>query len=253
MTADLAFETIGHVALVEIRRPPNNYFDLALVAAIADRLEVLDGDPDCRTVLLASQGKHFCAGANFGASAARRIFGGGELYQAALRLFRTRKPIVAAVQGAAVGGGLGLAMAADFRIVGPSARFAANFTAIGFHPGFGLTETLPRAIGAQRAALMFATGDRIGGEEALAIGLADRLAADETLREDAIAFASRIAAAAPLAQQATRATLRQGLADAVAAAVEIELSEQLRLRDTQDFDEGVRASAERRMPRFIGG
>ena len=88
----------------------------------------------------------------------------------------------AAVQGAAVGGGLGLAMMPDFRVAAPEARFTANFARLGFHQGFGLSETLPRAIGQQKALELFYTGRRVKGEEAVAIGLADQLAAEPLSR-----------------------------------------------------------------------
>ncbi|HSG88827.1 MAG TPA: enoyl-CoA hydratase/isomerase family protein, partial [Pseudomonadales bacterium] len=121
------------VALVEIRRAPNNFFDLALIRDLADAFEALDEDPACRASVLASDGKHFCAGANFGAPgetedrAARGPQAGNPLYAEAVRLFRNRKYVIAAVQGAAVGGGFGLAMFPDFRVGCPESRFTANF------------------------------------------------------------------------------------------------------------------------------
>ncbi|MGA6967170.1 MAG: enoyl-CoA hydratase/isomerase family protein, partial [Xanthobacteraceae bacterium] len=178
---DIGVETSGFVTLVEIRRPPNNFFDIALIRELAGALEALDGDRSCRAVVLAAQGKAFCAGANFGDGSTLDREGQrpGEqaqpvahLYMEAVRLFRTRKPIVAAVHGAAVGGGLGLAMVADFRVTCPEARFSANFTRLGFHPGFGLTVTLPDAIGKTNAALMFYTSRRFTGEDAYRMGLA---------------------------------------------------------------------------------
>src|SRR5215831_12371408 len=181
---DIGVERTGFVALIELRRPPNNFFDIALIREIAGALEALDTDDGCRAVVLASQGKAFCAGANFGDGSTldregqrpgERTKGVGHLYQEAVRLFRTKKPIIAAVHGAAVGGGLGLAMAADFRVTCPEARFCANFTRLGFHPGFGLTVTLPAVIGETKAALMFYTSRRVSGEEAYAMGLADVL------------------------------------------------------------------------------
>ena len=260
---DLAVDVANGVALVEIRRPPHNFFDHALIGAIADALEALDCEDGCRAVVLASRGKSFCAGANFAAggdfSAAERGREEGarplradSLYREAVRLFRARKPVVAAVQGAAVGGGLGLAMAADLRVACPEARFCANFTRLGFHPGFGLTETLPAAVGASSAALMFYTSRRVKGEEAHAMGLVDALVPRERVRGAALELAAEIAANAPLGLAATRATLRNGLADRVVAATDRELAEQTRLRATADFAEGVAAMAERRTPNFAG-
>jgi enoyl-CoA hydratase/carnithine racemase len=221
------------VAEVVFSRPPNNFFDLTLIRDIATALETIDRSPDLRAVVLASEGKAFCAGASFsggeGGSADP-----GVLYREALRIFATRKPIVAAVQGAAIGGGMGLAMAADFRVVSP-----------------GLTHTLPRAIGVQAAALLFYTGRRIGGEEALRLGVADVLAPAETLRERALGLAAEIAENAPLAVEATRATLREGLVEAISAQTAHEGRAQMALFATQDFKEGVRAVAERRPGQWV--
>jgi len=157
---------------------------------------------------------------------------------------------VAAIQGAAVGGGLGLALVADFRVVSPDARFAANFVKLGIHPGFGLTYTLPRLIGIQKAGMMFLTGRRITGTEAVSIGLADVLTPAENLREKAGELAAEIAECAPLAVRSTRATLRSGLAEAVKAQTAHELAEQTRLARTEDHKEGVRAVTERRAGQF---
>jgi enoyl-CoA hydratase/carnithine racemase len=260
---DIGVEAAGAVALIEIRRPPHNFFDVALIQEVAAALEALDEDTGCRAVVLAAQGKSFCAGANFGDGSALDAQGrrpgepagggmAGHLYIQAIRLFETKKPIVAAIHGAAVGGGLGLAMVADFRVACPEARFAANFTRLGFHPGFGLTATLPEAIGKQNAALMFYTSRRIGGEEAYRMGLADVLVPQTEVRDAALKLAGEIAENSPLGLIATRATLRAGLAARVRAATEHELAQQDRLRKTEDFKEGVRASAERRLPNFAG-
>src|SRR5258708_5368070 len=172
----------GYVATVEMRRPPHNFFDSELIAEIGEAFEQLDVDPACRAILLAAEGRFFGAGADFSrrmetgtASEGSRSGAGRHLYKEAIRLFRTRKPIIAAVHGAAVGGGLGLALVSDFRVTCQEARFSANFNRLGFHPGFGLTATLPRLVGAQHAALMFYTGRRIPGDEAARMGRAEIL------------------------------------------------------------------------------
>ena len=252
---DLGVERIGHVATVELCRPPNNFFDLELIGSIADALEDLDNDPDCRAIVLAAQGKAFCAGADFSkrspSDAASRA-PASRLYAEAIRLFRTSKPIVAAVHGPAIGGGLGLALAADFRVSCSEARFSANFNRLGFHPGFGLSVTLPRLVGPQRSALLLYTGRRIGGDEAQAIGLVDALAPQAEVRSAAHALAEEIAASAPLAVVSTRRTLRGDLANVVEAATRREAAEQALHFATADFAEGVAAMAARRSPVFIG-
>jgi enoyl-CoA hydratase/carnithine racemase len=261
MSKDVAVTTQGHVATIEIQRPPLNYFDLQLIRDIADALETIDGQGEIRAVVLAAQGKAFCAGANFtapgqGAQQDSQAGGdrrdGGHLYIEAVRIFRNTKPIVAAVQGAAIGGGLGLAMSADFRVTCPEARFAANFTRLGFHPGFGLTVTLPEAIGRTNAELMFYTSRRVTGEQALAMGLASVLVRQDQVRAAAMALAQEIAECSPLGLLSTRATMRAGLADRVKQATDHELAEQNRLRVTDDFREGVKSTAERRSANFTG-
>jgi enoyl-CoA hydratase/carnithine racemase len=249
---DVGVEIDGHVALVEIQRPPHNYFDVDLIKALADVFEDLDRDRSFRAIVLAAQGSAFCAGANFARPDSPAETGPGALYGAAARLFATRKPIVGAIQGAAIGGGLGLALVPDFRIAAPEARFAANFVKIGIHPGFGLTLTLPRLIGEQKAALMMYTGRRITGEQALAWGLVDELVAQDQLRAAALKLASEIAEAAPLAVVSTRSTLREGLVDAFRRQTDHEMAEQAVLFATEDYREGVHAVAERRAGDFVG-
>ncbi|MBT5435541.1 MAG: enoyl-CoA hydratase/isomerase family protein [Alphaproteobacteria bacterium] len=248
-TGDIGIERHGHVVVAELRRPPHNFFDIRLLTELADQFDRLAADPSCRAVVLASQGKAFCAGAQLGE---KKNSSAGDVYQQARRLFAFPKPVVVAVQGAAVGGGLGLAMVGDFRCVCPEARFSANFTALGFHPGFGLTETLPRVIGRQHASLMFLTSRRVKGEEAHAMGLADVLVQQPDLRGAALGLAGEIAAQAPLGVVETRATLRLGLEEAIDQALKRELEIQLRLRETQDFAEGVAAVGDRRVPEFRG-
>lgn len=259
---DVTVDIDGHIATVEIHRPPHNFFDVALIRALATAYHALDDEPDVRAIILASEGRSFCAGAQLGGPPpgeeapadeppARRT-GSGHLYQEAVRLLEAETPVVAAVQGAAIGGGLGLALSADFRVAAPEARFAANFARLGFHHGFGLTVTLPALVGQQKALDMLYTGRRVKGEEALAVGLCDALVPIEELRDAAHKMAAEIAASAPLAVRAIRRTMRRGLAERVRLATDHELVEQDWLRETNDFREGVRATAERRTPDFTG-
>jgi 2-(1,2-epoxy-1,2-dihydrophenyl)acetyl-CoA isomerase len=272
LAGDVAVEVSpGCVATVELRRPPDNFFDVAMIRALADAYQALDDDPACRVIVLCASGKHFCAGANLGgedrpggapsappaaaASSGRPASPLGvvsELYAEAVRLFEARTPVIAAVQGAAIGGGLGLACSADFRIAAPEARFAANFARLGFHQGFGLTVTLPAIIGGQRSLEMLYTGRRVRGEEAARIGLADKLVPADQLRSAAYELAAEVAASAPLAVRSIRETMRGHLAAQVRAATEREGAEQNRLRQTADFREGIAATAQRRPPRFEG-
>ena len=247
---DVSVTLHNHVAVVEIQRPPHNFFDVLLIENLADAFDAMDEETQCRSLVLAAQGKAFCAGANFssGPSVLEQSDGKGRnpLYIAAVRLFSNRKPVVGAIHGAAIGGGLGLALVPDFRVTCPEASFAANFTKLGFHPGFGLTHTLPAIIGQQKAALMFYTGRRIKGDLAHEWGLADVLTSADQVRDEAIRLAQEIADNAPLAVMSVRATLRQGLTKMLTVVTDHEAKEQDWQRLTDDFQEGIKSVAERR-------
>jgi enoyl-CoA hydratase/carnithine racemase len=252
---EVAIELHGHVAVATIDRPPNNHVSVELMHDLADALDDIDADINLRATVLAAAGKNFCAGADLVSPTGvggQGMQGINPLYVEAVRLFSAKKPMVAAVQGAAVGAGLGLALVADFRVASPDARLTSNFVKLGFHPGFGVTHTLPRLIGQQKAAMMCLTGRRISGDDALAMGLVDEVVNLQDLRAEAIRLASEIASNAPLAVQATRATLRADLAAAVKAQTDHELTEQTWLRKTKDFAEGVKSVNERRPGNFVG-
>jgi enoyl-CoA hydratase/carnithine racemase len=245
----VSVQVTEHVAVVEMHRPPNNFFDQTLLRELADALLGLDDDPEVRSVVLCSEGKHFCAGALLGAGMTAE--GIGDLYRQAFRLFTARRPVVAAVQGAAVGGGLGLALAADFRVATPASRFTANFARLGFHHGFGLSVTLPALVGGQRALELLLTGRDVSGSEALAIGLCDRLTPADP-REAAVELAGEIARSAPLSIVSIRATMRRSLVADVCAALDAEAQAQAALLPTADFREGVEAARAHRAPDFTG-
>jgi enoyl-CoA hydratase/carnithine racemase len=239
----------GPVAEVEMHRPPAKFFDTALLVGVVEAVAWAEAHR-ARAVVLCSEGRHFCAGLDFGATGRPEPEALATLYDAAARLVDGPLPLVAAVQGSAIGGGLGLALAADFRVGAPSSRFAANFARLGFHQGFGISLTLPATVGRQRALELLTTGRRIDGNEALAIGLCDRL--DDDPRAGAHALAAEIAGSAPLAVRSIRRTLRADLVDRFGDMVDHELSEQLRLMGTADFREGIDASSARRDPEFRG-
>jgi enoyl-CoA hydratase/carnithine racemase len=251
MANDVTVALDAYVATVEIHRPPNNYFDVALICELVDAAFALDDDPACRAIVLCAEGKNFCAGADLGPQS-DLVDQTADLYAQAVQLFSARKPIVAAVQGAAVGGGLGLALAADFRVATPESRFSCNFAKLGFHQGFGISVTLPAVVGQQRALELLYTGGQVRGAEALAIGLCDRLSSPEDLRAAAEELAAEIAAAGPLAVLEIRETMRGRLAEQVRDATTREHEAQQMLRRTDDFREGVAAMAERRPPNFAG-
>ena len=251
MTTDAVTARLdGNVAEVEMHRPPNNFFDLDALTLLADHLERLGQDPECRAIVVCTEEKNFCAGADLSGSDV--IDHTTNLYAQAARIAGAAVPTVAAVQGAAVGGGLGLALACTFRIASPETRFSCNFARLGFHQGFGISVTLPAVVGQQRALELMYTGGAVKGADALAIGLADRLVPSDDLRTAAHALAGEIAASAPLAVRSIHETMRGSIADDILAATRREADQQQILRRTDDFAEGVRAMAERRTPNFTG-
>lgn len=250
-------EREGAVAVVTMRRPPHNLLTEPDLRAVADALH--EARHWARAAVLCAEGRSFCAGANFRSEeapdptdAAAFADRTAAFYAQAGRVYDAPLPTVAAVHGAAIGAGFGLAVACDIRVVSTSAWFQANFVHLGIHPGFALSTVLPQLVGPGRAADLFLTGRRIGGEEALAAGLAQHRAEPGRERDVAVALAGEIAAAAPLAVAATRRTLRAGLAETAARAMAYELHEQRQLAGTADAVEGVAAVLEKRAPRFEG-
>lgn len=259
MTEGLNVERHGNVGVVTMDRPPHNFLNFRQIHDIADVLEELDADTSIRCAVLAARGRSFCAGADLGGDGV----GGGHdeavggsatlaLYQGSGRLFDIKLPIVGAIGGPAIGGGLGLAMVPDIRITCPDARFSANFAALGIHQGFGLSVTLPALLGPSHAAQVLLSARRYRGEEAVEIGLADECVPSDRLMERTMEVASEIARNAPLAVRAIKGTLRLGLGDRVRAICEREAAEQLRLSVTADAKEGMAAVAERRVGEFTG-
>jgi enoyl-CoA hydratase/carnithine racemase len=248
MTTDVTVEIDGHVAILEMHRPPTNFFDEALLGAIGEALFEIDENPEVRAIVLCAEGRHFCAGAdlrNVDSHGLRRV------YRKAFALFSTRKPIVAAVQGAAIGGGVGLALAADFRVATPKSRFSANFARLGFHQGFGISVTLPAVVGQQKALELLYTGRAVSGTEAHEIGLVDRLVEVDP-RPAALEFAREIAGSAPMSLVAIRATMRRTLNAQVHATLDQEAAAQTVLLDSKDLREGIDASIGKREPVFVG-
>jgi enoyl-CoA hydratase/carnithine racemase len=247
----------GDVAVVTLRRPPHNLLTEPVLRALADALAGLASG--ARAAVVCSEGRSFCAGADFRSGDAPDPTEHGNFeertaafYKQAVRIFESPVPVVAAVQGAAIGAGFGLALACDLCVVGELGWFQANFVRLGIHPGFALSTTLPRVVGPGRGAELLLTGRRVVAAEAGRIGIAQRVVPDGDEVSVAQEMAALIAAGAPLAVSSTRETLRHGLADAAREAMRHELAEQTVLAGTVDAVEGVSAMLEGRDPRFEG-
>jgi 2-(1,2-epoxy-1,2-dihydrophenyl)acetyl-CoA isomerase len=225
---DVAIGTRGRIGVLRLCRPPHNFFDADLILDLARAARDLAAD--CDVLVLHAEGRNFCAGADLTrreTSAYSRE--GGHLYDHAVELFAIPVPIVAAVQGKAVGGGLGLALAADLRVGNERSTFHANFARIGIHPGFAVSLTLPALVGPAVARDMLMTARPVAGRDALAVGLLNRFTGDEDPLAAALAVAEEITQAPAAAIASVRQTLGAPVQAALAAAISHERAEQDRL------------------------
>ena len=259
MSKSVKLENLNHVAIVTFDQPPHNFVSPKLLSDLADVLETVDNDPEYRAVVLQSEGKTFCAGADLADSANEKETNsenrgetGNPLYTQAVRLFNIKTPIVVAIQGAAIGAGLGLTLIGDFRICSTNARFSTNFVKLGFHPGFGICAVLPRIIGTRYANLLLLTGRRIKAAEAEKYGLVDMVTSPENLFDEAMKLAGEIAENAPIAVADTRRTLRGDLGSLVKQQCDLDWRMQQKHFETEDFVEGIAAANERRQANFKG-
>jgi len=247
------FEKKGAVAYVTINRPERlNACDFETYEMLAQSWREFRDDPALRVGILTGAGERaFCAGSDVKTNYVEKP---AEEPQNKLfpLLFDLYKPIIAAINGHANGGGLEQALACDIRVAAEHAQFGLGEVRLGWLPGAGGTQRLPRLIPLGRALEMLYTGRRLPGDEALRIGLCDRLSPPDSLRAEAHALAAEIGASAPLAVRSIRQTMRGDLPARIRAATERERAEQERLSATDDFREGVRATAERRPPKFTG-
>lgn len=246
---DVELDESSHVATVSFSRGRNNYLTYELIEQLLEELEDLR-PPSTRAIVLRSVAHHFSAGADFGGERPSQA-AGPHVFDLVPRLYSLEVPVVAAIGGAAIGAGLGLALAADFRLATPAAYFLTNFNRIGLTPGFGLSFTLPRMVGSQRAAEMFYTARRVGAEEAFGFGLCDRVVEPERLDDAAASLATNIALSSPRAVAGTRRALRAGLVEGLKETLKVERGDQSALIDTDDFREGVQAWRDKRAPNFV--
>lgn len=258
----MAYETLllergdGH-AVVTLNRPPANTISPQLVHELEAVVEELVRDDAVRAIVLTGAGDRiFCGGADLSGA-----FSGGpdELDafirggQALLRrIERLPKPVIAAIQGHATGGGCEIAMACHLRIMKESARIGQTETNLGIIPGFGGTQRLPRLIGRTKALELLILGTLITGPEALALGLVNRLSKEGETLSDAKALARQLATRAPLASAAIIRAVDDGLEVPMAKSIDVELEQFLPTLRSEDASEGIQAFFAKREPQFKG-
>ncbi len=247
------------VALVTLNRPQvGNAFNDAIRTELPRLIEALDGDDTCAAIVIAGAGERgFCVGADIKESRTigtsvqerRRMNGNAWIDRIAGR----SKPLIAAIHGYCLGGGLELALACDLRMAAPGAVFGLPETGLGLIPGGGGTQRLPRVIGLGRALDMMLTGDRVNSDEALRMGLVTRMALGaDTLVAEALAVAARIAVRPPTASAYAKEAAKSGLEMDLQAGLNLEKTLFSLLMSTADRAEAAAAFREKREPRFNG-
>jgi len=247
------------VAWLTLNRPASkNALDAALVQALAERIESLAADAEVRAMVLSGAGGAFCSGADLKAvmadpSAMNRVGEALDQYHRIVRgLVGAPQPVIAMVDGPAVGFGCDLALACDLRVLSTRAYLQEKFVRIGLMPDGGGTLWLTRAVGLGRALELLMLGDRIDAAQALELGLANRVVAEEQLEETAQGLAARLAAGPPLALRHIKQNCRAALAGEIDAALTRERAGQLECLKSRDFTEGVAAWIQKREPQFRG-
>ena len=254
----LEFSVRDQIATVVLNRPEAmNSIDPETQAELVACWERIRADDAIRVVILTGAGERaFCTGSDLkktmppAENYASLAFGKGDAGFASQ--LATEKPVICAINGYALGGGLELALACDIRIAADHARFGLPEVRVGSIPGAGGTQRLPRTIGASDAMLLLLTGDHIDAAEALRLGIISRVVPAADLRREAEAIAGRIAANAPLSVHAIKRLVRQGASMPLDVAIAQERLTWGALRDTEDYVEGRRAFQAKRKPVYRG-
>jgi enoyl-CoA hydratase/carnithine racemase len=252
----VALSVAQGVAEVRLCRPPVNALDEALVAALSTVVDAIGPDREVRAVVVTGDGPCFCAGADIAmlrrvdAEAFSAFVDGIQALFTAIE--RLPKPVIAAIDGPAMGGGLELALACDLRVLGPAAVLGVPEVRLGLLPGAGGTQRLARALPKGRALDLLVTGRGVAPAEALAWGLADRVVGEGSARAAALGLAGDLAAGAPLAIAALKDCVLSGREVTLDAGLEIERLAARHLGVTADFAEGLDAFLGKRSPRFQG-
>jgi len=234
-----------------------NAIGRALLRALEAEVARVSAGRDVRVVVLTGAGdKSFCAGADLKERAGMSEAEVRAFLDGLRRTFRSLETsdavFIAALNGAALGGGTELALSCDLRLAAPSAELGLTEVRLGIIPGGGGTQRLSRLVGPGRAKDLVLTGRRVAAAEALALGLVNRVAAEGKLAEEALALAAQVASNAPVAVAAAKHAISEGLALPIDEALALELRHYEKVLGTEDRLEGLRAFAEKRAPAFRG-
>src|SRR6478752_1303898 len=246
------------VVLVTLDLPDRrNMMSAAMTASWGRAMAGLAADPSVRAVVVTGEGSAFCSGGDVSWIGAEPDATVDELRSRMLPFYRTwlsvrelEVPTIAAVNGAAIGAGLALALACDLRYAATSARLGVPFVKLGMHPGMAATWSLPEVVGPAAARDLLLTGRVVAADEALRLGLVSRVIDDATFLDEVLAVAADVAATAPIATRLTKLALADGGHATYDAALQWEALAQPVTLATQDLQEGIRAAREKRAPAF---
>ena len=251
-----------YVAEITLNRPENrNSMTEDVFQGLNEAVSQVKADRELRCVIITGRGRSFCAGADFKSGVQRggrdgefatpneRSYG---MYQPFLQILDIEVPTIAAMQGHAIGGGLGLAIVCDMRVANVASKYGANFTRLGLHPGMASSYILPRLVGLPKALELLLTGRLVSGAEAAELGLANYALEGEGVLEKARELASEIAGAAPIAVRWAKQSIYRNIAWNPKDAAMIEAHAQSRTVETDDAREGIKALLDKRPPVFKG-
>ncbi|HKW31802.1 MAG TPA: enoyl-CoA hydratase-related protein [Candidatus Acidoferrum sp.] len=250
----------GITTLVMNRPDRLNALNNELATALNDALGRIAKDESARVVVVTGSGRAFCAGGDLALIAKGRASGDTRALepllragmQATLTMRTMPQPVIAAVNGAAAGAGMNIALAADIRIAAEEATFGQNFAKIGLFPDYGGTYFLPQLVGPARAAELFYTGDMIDAKTALRLGIVNQVVPAAQFEAEVKALAQKIAQGPPLAVRAVKKTIFGSEKERLTAALEHEVQQQMPCYLSEDCSEGIRAFFEKRAPLFRG-
>ncbi|MEK7793466.1 MAG: enoyl-CoA hydratase/isomerase family protein [Candidatus Hydrogenedentota bacterium] len=255
------YEVQDHIATITLNRPENrNSMTADILAGIEEATARASNDAALRCVVITGRGTSFCAGADFKSSAQANTQSAAlpsnersfAMYRPFLSVLDIPVPVIGALNGHAIGGGLGLAIVCDMRVANAQSKYGANFTKLGLHPGMATTYILPRLVGVPKAAELLFTGRLVNGAEAAQLGLANYAVAPEEVLPKAMELAREVASCAPLATRWTKRSFYQNLDWSPHTAAQHEADLQSRTLETQDYKEGTTALLEKRTPNFTG-
>ncbi|MGE5176547.1 MAG: enoyl-CoA hydratase/isomerase family protein [Hyphomicrobiales bacterium] len=259
---ELLLERRDRVLLLTLNRPDSlNALTVSLGEAIRDAITEASGDDAVRAVVVTGAGRGFCSGGDIGFM--RDVLAKGGDFEEfrpliaagreiALAIAACEKPVIAAVNGAAAGGGMGLALSCDIRWASARAKFAQSYVRLGLHPDWGSLYALPRLIGISRALELIWTGDPVDAAEALRLGIVSRVLPEESLLAETLAFAARLAAGPAETHAEIKRSMREMLGDDLEEVLSWEIDAMKHCWNTHDAREGITAFLEKREPKFEG-